>query len=196
MPDKGHVTQLLAAIGGDDPAAADELLPLVYEELRALARAKMAAESPGLTLQPTALVHEAYLRLVGDGEADWNSRGHFYAAAAEAMRRILVERARRYRREKHGAGQKRVPLDEAAVAAADDSLDVLALDRVLRELKDADPRMYDVTMLRHFAELSNEETARVLNVSERTVSREWSYARLWLLRAMASGGDAEGGQDA
>ncbi|MHC4219399.1 MAG: ECF-type sigma factor [Planctomycetota bacterium] len=190
MPGDGQITQLLAAIGSGDRAASDELLPLVYDQLRVLARRKMAGESPGHTLQPTALVHEAYLRLVGD-EADWDSRGHFYVAAAEAMRRILVERARRYDRRKHGGGRQRVPLAGADMAADDDDpIDVLALDAALRDLQSKDPRLYDVVMLRHFTGLSNEETALALGISERTVSREWSYARLWLVQALTDDGDA------
>ncbi len=185
MPGDGHITQLLVAIGGGDRAAGNELLPLVYDQLRRLARKKMAHEPAGHTLQPTALVHEAYLRLVGDEAADWNSRGHFYVAAAEAMRRILVERAREHDRVKHGGGRRRVPLTGVGVAADDhEPIDVLALDAALRDLRSSDPRMYDVVMLRHFTGLSNEETALALGISERTVSREWSYARLWLVRAM------------
>ncbi|MHC4140311.1 MAG: sigma-70 family RNA polymerase sigma factor [Planctomycetota bacterium] len=184
MPGDGQITQLLAAIGSGDRAASDELLPLVYDQLRGLARKKMAGESPGHTLQPTALVHEAYLRLVGDA-SDWDSRGHFYVAAAEAMRRILVERARRYDRQKHGGGRQRVPLAGADAAADEnDPIDVLALDTALRDLQSKDPRLYDVVMLRHFTGLSNEETALTLGISERTVSREWSYARLWLVKAL------------
>jgi RNA polymerase sigma factor (TIGR02999 family) len=185
VPGDGHITQLLVAIGGGDRAAGNELLPLVYDQLRRLARKKMAHEPAGHTLQPTALVHEAYLRLVGDEAADWNSRGHFYVAAAEAMRRILVERAREHDRVKHGGGRSRVPLTGVGVAADDhEPMDVLALDAALRDLRSSDPRMYDVVMLRHFTGLSNEETALALGISERTVSREWSYARLWLVRAM------------
>jgi RNA polymerase sigma factor (TIGR02999 family) len=193
MPGDGQITQLLAAIGSGDRAASDELLPLVYDQLRVLARKKMAGESPGHTLQPTALVHEAYLRLVGDA-ADWDSRGHFYVAAAEAMRRILVERARRYDRQKHGGGRQRVPLAGADVATQDDdAIDVLALDTALRDLQSKDPRLYDVVMLRHFTGLSNEETALALGISERTVSREWSYARLWLVKALTPDEDAVDG---
>ncbi len=184
MSEYSHITQLLAAIGGGDRAATDELLPAVYEELRGMARRQMAAEPAGHTLQPTALVHEAYLRLVGDGEADWNSRGHFFAAAAEAMRRILVERARRYGRRKHGAGRRRVPLDKVDLVLQDTPVDLLALDEALADLQARDPRAYDIAMLRHFAGLSNDQTARALGTSERTVSREWGYARLWLVKAI------------
>jgi RNA polymerase sigma factor (TIGR02999 family) len=182
----GEITQLLAAIGDGDRAAADELLPRVYEELRALARRQMAKEPPGQTLQATALVHEAYLRLVGEGQVDWNSVGHFFAAAAASMRRILVERARKQMRHKHGGGRRRVPLDEIDVAAESDSVDLLSLDKALEELRSQDLRMYDVVMLRHFAGLGNEETGKALGISPRTVSREWSCARLWLAKTMTA----------
>ncbi|MHC4448126.1 MAG: ECF-type sigma factor [Planctomycetota bacterium] len=191
MAEHGQITHLLAAIGDGDGVAANELLPRVYEELRALARREMAREPAGHTLQPTALVHEAYLRLVGGEPANWNSLGHFFAAAAEAMRRILVERARKYQRRKHGGGRRRVPLDQVDAAMEDDSSDLLSLDRALRELQSRDPRMYDVAMLRHFAGLSNEEVGKALGISTRSVSREWSYARLWLAKMM-TGGDEPG----
>jgi RNA polymerase sigma factor (TIGR02999 family) len=177
---ESRVTQLLAAIGEGDPDATDELLPLVYTELRALAHKRMAAEPAGHTLEATALVHEAYLRLLGDGETSWNSRGHFYGAAAEAMRRILVERARKRGRIRHGGGRKRVPLTRGDVPIDEDSVDLLGLDEALEELKDRDRRMYDVAMLRQFCGLTSEQTARALDVSERTVKREWSYAQVWL----------------
>ncbi len=186
MAGDGEITQLLAAIGDGDRAAADELLPRVYEELRALARRQMAKEPPGQTLQATALVHEAYLRLIGGGEVDWNSVGHFFAAAAESMRRILVERARKQQRHKHGGGRRRVPLDEIDVAAESDSVDLLSLDKALEELRSQDLRMYDVVMLRHFAGLSDEEVGKALDISTRTVSREWSCARLWLAKTMTA----------
>ena len=184
MAAETQITGLLEAIGDGDRGAADQLLPLVYEELRALARRQMAREPPGHTLQPTALVHEAYLRLLGNQPADWNGRGHFFCAAAQAMRRILVERARRCERQKHGGGWQRLPLERVDVAIEQDSVDLLNLDKALSELAERDPRVHDVVMLRHFAGLSNDETAMALSISERTVSREWRYARLWLAKAM------------
>jgi RNA polymerase sigma factor (TIGR02999 family) len=183
------VTQLLAAIGEGDPAATDELLPLVYTELRTLACKRMAAEPPGHTLQATALVHEAYLRLIGEGETGWNSRGHFYAAAAEAMRRILVEQARKRGRLKHGGGRRRVPLAMVDVAADDESVDLLGLDEALDALKDRDRRMYDVAMLRHFCGLTGDQTANALGISVRTVKRDWSYAQVWLYERIRGGAD-------
>ncbi|MHC4416803.1 MAG: ECF-type sigma factor [Planctomycetota bacterium] len=190
-----RVTQLLAAIGEGDPAATDELLPLVYTELRALAHKRMAAEPPGHTLEATALVHEAYLRLLGEGGTSWNSRGHFYGAAAEAMRRILVERARKRGRIKHGGGRRRVPLTRVDVPIDEESVDLLGLDEALEELKDRDRRMYDVAMLRQFCGLTSEQTAKALGVSVRTVKREWSYAQVWLYERISRGQatDAQGG---
>ncbi len=196
MSTKGdhRVTRLLTAIGAGDNGATDELFPLVYEDLRALARRRMRAEPPGHTLQATALVHEAYLRLVGDGETNWNSRGHFYAAAAQAMRRILVERARRYQRQKHGGGRKRLPLDQIDVGHEDGTVDVLALNEALEELQRKDLRAYDVAMLRHFCGLTNEDTAQALGISPRTVRREWDYARVWLFDVLKAGGPSAGAE--
>lgn len=174
--------RLLDSIAGGDPAAAEELLPLVYEELRKLARSRMARETPGQTLTPTALVHEAYLRLLGSEATSWANRAHFFAAAAEAMRRILVERARRYGREKHGAGRWRVTLDEGLVGAAAASEELLALDEALTRLAAQDPEMARVVELHQFAGLSLAETAAALGASERTVSRRWTAARAWLRR--------------
>jgi RNA polymerase sigma factor (TIGR02999 family) len=190
------VTQLLAAMGRGDQAAAEELLPLVYDHLRQLARRKVAAEPPGHTLQATDLVHEAYLRLFGEGAAstDWKSRGHFYGAAAEAMRRILVEQVRRRRSRKRGGDRRRVPLDQIDISYENESIDLLALDRALDLLKQHDGRMYEVAMLRHFCGLTNEQSARVLDISPRTVRQDWSVARLWLQEAMTRL-VAEGGRD-
>jgi RNA polymerase sigma factor (TIGR02999 family) len=184
---ESHVTHLLAAISCGDPAAGDELLPLIYDQLRSIARQRMAAEAPGHTLQPTALVHEAYLRLLGETDPTWDSRGHFYAAASEAMRRILVEHARRRKAIKRGGGRQRVDLDEVEITLEDESVDVLALDLALDELKKRDERMHDIAMLRHFCGLTNEQTALALGSSTRTVRREWSYARLWLHESMTKG---------
>jgi RNA polymerase sigma factor (TIGR02999 family) len=184
-----RVTQLLAAIGKGNPTATDELLPLIYEELRSLAHRKMDAEPPGHTLQATALVHEAYLRLLGGGETSWNSRGHFYAAAAEAMRRILVEWARKRGRIKHGGGRRRMPLAAAGLVVDEDSVDLLGLDKALEALKERDRRMYDVAMLRHFCGLTAEQTANALGLSARTVKREWSCAQTWLYERIRKGAD-------
>ncbi|MHC4992523.1 MAG: sigma-70 family RNA polymerase sigma factor [Planctomycetota bacterium] len=181
-----RVTQLLGAIGAGDRAARDELLPVVYEELRTLARSRMAEEAPGHTLQATALVHEAYLRLLGEGEANWENRRHFYGAASEAMRRILVEHARRRQTRKRGGDRRRVDLELIGGAFDEEPADTLSLDRSLDALRQRDERMYDIAMLRHFCGLTNEETARSLEISPRTVRREWGYARLWLRKAMKS----------
>jgi RNA polymerase sigma factor (TIGR02999 family) len=191
-PNRGQVTRILADLGKGDPHAAQKLLPLVYEELRRLAHDRMRHEPPGHTLDPTALVHEAYVRLVGseDPAATWDSRGHFFAAAAEAMRRILIERARRQRMQKHGGGRGRVSLDEARVAASEDTAsDVLALDEALKKLEAEDRVRSDVVKLRYFAGLTIEQTADVLGISHATVSRHWTYARTWLYQEMMRAGD-------
>lgn len=183
-PPERPAARLLDSIAGGDPRAAEELLPLVYEELRRLARARMAREAPGLTLTPTALVHEAYLRLVGDVEVAWEHRGHFFAAAAEAMRRVLIERARRYGRARHGGGQLRVTLDEGLVGVAAASEEILALHDALSRLAAQDAEMARVVELHQFAGLSIAETAAALGASQRTVSRRWTAARAWLRREM------------
>jgi RNA polymerase sigma factor (TIGR02999 family) len=180
----GEVTRLLEEIEGGDPQAAEELLPLVYSELRRLAAARMARETPGHTLQPTALVHEAYLRLVGGSEVEWSNRGHFFAAAAEAMRRILIERARRYARVRHGGEQRRVDLPSGVDDEVQDLDQVLALDQALSRLEERDPEMAQVAKLRHFAGLTVQETAQALDVSPRTVNRLWTAARAWLGREL------------
>ena len=162
-----------------------ELLPQVYEELRRLARARIAREPEGLTLQPTALVHEAYLRLTKDGaERRWDRRGHFFAAAAIAMRRILVERARHYRRIRHGGTQQRVELDEQSPEPAADLADVLAVDQALSRLELLDPTKAKIVLLRYFAGLTIEETADAIDVSPATVKNEWAFARAWLQDAL------------
>lgn len=158
-----------------------ELLPQVYDELRRLARVRIAQEPAGLTLQPTALVHEAYLRLAGDGtDRRWDRRGHFFAAAAIAMRRILVERARHYRRIKHGGEQQRVELDAEAPALAPALPDVIAVDQALTRLEQIDPSKARVVLLRYFAGLTIEETAAAMELSPATVKNEWVFARTWL----------------
>jgi RNA polymerase sigma factor (TIGR02999 family) len=174
------VTQLLADLGRGDPQAAAELLPLVYEELRRLAEDRMRHEPAGLTLQPTALVHEAYLRLVGSGETSWRGRGHLFGAAAEAMRRILVERARRYGRRKHGGGRRRLDLDKLSVAGAEAPQELLALHEALERLEAKDKIRSEVVKLRFFAGLSIEQTADALGLSAATVIRHWAFARTWL----------------
>ncbi len=166
--------------------ASDNLLPRLYDELRALARARLAHEQPGQTLQPTALVHEAYLRLGGPGSALWDSTGHFYAAAARAMRRILIERARRVARVKHGGELRRVTLDGEVAGFEQDPADLLALDQALEKLTERDAGMARVVELRYFAGLSVAETAEALGTSTRSVNRAWTSARTWLFRELRS----------
>ena len=180
-----EVTRILSAIEQGDPRAADQLLPLVYEELRRLAAAKLAQEKPGQTLQATALVHEAYLRLVGGGGVrSWKGRGHFLAAAAEAMRRILVESARRKQSLKRGGGRARAAFEGADGAAAEAPDEVLAVDEALAGLAAADAQAAELVKLRYFAGLSIPEVAEVLNLSPRSADRLWAYARAWLRRAI------------
>jgi RNA polymerase sigma factor (TIGR02999 family) len=180
-----EVTRVLSAIEQGDHNAAAELLPLVYDELRRLAADRLGRENPGQTLQATALVHEAYLRLVGgDQPRDWNGRGHFFAAAAEAMRRILVDRARQKKSRKGGGGLQRAELREDAVAAPEGSDEVLAVDEALAGLAAADPTAAELVKLRYFAGLSVDEAAAALNMSPRSVDRLWAYARAWLQRAV------------
>jgi len=182
-----EVTRILSAIEQGVPQAAGELLPLVYEELRKLAAQKLAHEKPGQTLQATALVHEAFLRLV-DGEEirHWNSKGHFFAAAAEAMRHILVDRARRNKRVKHGGGRQRVQLDESIPAPACAADELLAIDEALTKLEREDPQAAAVAKLRYFAGLSAEEAALSLGISRASVYRHWDFARAWLLQEINS----------
>jgi RNA polymerase sigma factor (TIGR02999 family) len=166
--------------------AAADLLPLVYDELRRLAHQKMSREPAGRTLQATSLVHEAYLRLVANGDPRWQNRTHFFSAAAEAMRRILIERGRRYGRLKHGARRPRVALEESAVVARAPAVDMTALDDALSRLEAIDRRKGDVVKLRYFAGLSIEETAQALGVSPATVKSDWNYAKAWLHREMTA----------
>jgi RNA polymerase sigma factor (TIGR02999 family) len=180
MVHMSDVTRLIQAIGEGDSRATAELLPIVYDELRRLARARMANERAGHTLQATALVHEAYLRLVGDGDAHWSGRGHFFAAAAEAMRRILVENARRKATVKRGGELQRVELDSACAASLPPSLDLLALDDALSKLAKMDPAKADLVKLRFFAGLTMPETAEALGISLATAERYWTFARTWL----------------
>jgi RNA polymerase sigma factor (TIGR02999 family) len=175
------VTGILSAIEQGDPHAAAQLLPLVYDELRRLAAVKLAQENPGQTLQATALVHEAYLRLVDVEQAQhWNSRGHFFAAAAEAMRRILVESARRKQSQKHGGQRRRVDFDQAETVAAAPPDDLLALDEALQRLNQHDPVAAELVQLRFFAGLSIEQAAEVVGLSTATAYRHWTFARAWL----------------
>jgi RNA polymerase sigma factor (TIGR02999 family) len=174
------VTRILNAIERGDAQATDELLPLVYEELRLLAAQKLSHEAPGQTLQATALVHEAYIRLIGDEPQSWNSRGHFFAAAAEAMRRILVENARHKRCLKQGGGLKRVDLDSMEVTTEGPSENVIALDEALIRLSEEDPLAAELVKMRYFAGLTLPQTAEALGIPPRTADRCWAYAKAWL----------------
>lgn len=188
-----EVTRILSAVEQGDPNAAGQLLPLVYDELRKLAAEKMAQESPGHTLQATALVHEAYLRLVDvERVQHWDSRRHFFAAAAEAMRRILIDKARSKAAEKHGGARQRLDLDEVEVADDARSADLLALDEVLTRFGAKDPAKAQLVSLRYFAGLSVQEAADVLGISRATADRWWSYARTWLYCALRGSGPVAG----
>ena len=187
------VTHFLKQINQDGPHAAEQLLPLVYDELRKLAAARLAGENPGQTLQATALVHEAYLRLMANDGAEppdgnvqsWDNRGHFFAAAAEAMRRILVESARRKASLKRGGGMQRLPLEALAATESEDADSLLALDEALEKLALADPPAAELVKLRYFAGLTMEEAAEVLEMSPRSAYYTWSYARSWLHQAIS-----------
>jgi RNA polymerase sigma factor (TIGR02999 family) len=182
-------TNVFKTIGRGDPRVAEELLPLVYEELRRLAVSEMACESPGHTLQPTALVHEAYLRLLGRGEKRlWDNAGHFFAAAAEAMRRILIEKARSKRCQKRGGEQARQELDLAEVALPIFSEDLLALDEALSKLEQNHPRLVQLVKLRYFAGLTIKQAAQIIGISARTADSDWSYARAWLVAELSDNG--------
>ena len=176
------ITRILQRLPADDPSAAGELLPLVYEELRKLARARMSNELPHHTLQATALVHEAYLRLVGNEDASWANRAHFFAAAAEAMRRILIDHARRRRALRHGGGQERVPIEDLSIAAPGDDDELLAIHEALERLARHDAQKAELVKLKYFAGLTTQDAARVLGLSEPTAKRHWAYARAWLFR--------------
>ncbi len=181
------VTRILNAIEQGDPSAAEQLLPLVYDELRRLAAQRLAQEKPGQTLQATALVHEAYLRLVGtEPDQHWDSRGHFFAAAAEAMRRILVESARRKQRQRHGGGLQEHPLDgnEPAIVAPVEAVDLLALNESLDRLEVISPRRAELVKLRYFAGFTLPEVAQMLGISQSTAEADWTYAKTWLKREM------------
>jgi RNA polymerase sigma factor (TIGR02999 family) len=182
-----EITRILSAIEQGEAHAADQLLPVVYDELRRLAAQQLAREAPGQTLEATALVHEAYLRLVGaDVDRAWHNRGHFFAAAAEAMRRILVERARRKRRLRHGGGRVRLDLDQVEALEQAPSEQLLELDEALDQLAAEEPSVADVVKLRYFAGLTLEEAAQALQLSLRTVNRHWAYAKAWLFAHLRS----------
>ena len=181
-----EVTQILNAIDQGDPQAAEQLLPLVYNELRKLAAQRLAQEKPGQTLQATALVHEAYLRLVGSENLDkWDNRGHFFAAAAESMRRILIEKARRKAQTRHGADHQRIELDEMACLIEAPADDLLALDEALTRLESVDPASAALVKLRYFAGLTMPEAAVALHIPLRTAERNWTFARTWLHRELS-----------
>jgi RNA polymerase sigma factor (TIGR02999 family) len=189
-----EVTRILCAIEQGDPHAAEHLLPLVYDALRQLAARKLSQETPGQTLEATALVHEAYLRLVDVDQAQhWNSRGHFFAAAAEAMRRILVENARRKKRDRHGGQLQRIDLEEALLVGADPSDDLLALHEALDRLETTDPVSARLVKLRYFAGLTVPEAAEALGLSLRSAERNWTYARTWLHRELFPDGATDTG---
>jgi RNA polymerase sigma factor (TIGR02999 family) len=185
------LTHILASIEEGDPTGAAELLPLVYKELRRLAAQRLAQEKPGQTLEPTALVHEAYLRLVGDGRGqNWGGRGHFFAAAAEAMRRILVENARRKQGPKRGGNVQRIDVDFNLMAADVRSMDLLALDDALTRLTKESPARAELVKLRFFAGLTVPEAARVLGISQATAERYWTFARTWLYADLSDANDS------
>jgi RNA polymerase sigma factor (TIGR02999 family) len=179
------VTRILSAIEGGDSKAADQLLPLVYQELRTLAACKMAHEAPGQTLEPTALVHEAWLRLTGDPHQQWEGRGHFFAAAAEAMRRILIDIARRKRAVRHGGGQARLDIEELQLAAVTKDDELLAVNEALERFAAVDAEKAELVKLRYFVGLTIPQAAKVLGISEPTAKRQWAYARAWLHREIA-----------
>ena len=180
----GEITQVLEAVGNGDASASEELLPLVYNELRRHAAAKMAREAPGQTLQPTALVHEAWLRVIGSGERRWQNRAHFFGAAAEAMRRILIENARRKARLKRGGDQVRLDIDQLNLATTTPDEKVLLIDEALERLRAQDPEKAWVVVLKFFVGMSNQEVAAQLGVTERTVERHWAYAKAWLFQSI------------
>ena len=184
--DMSDVTKILTAIERGDAKAADKLLPLVYEELRRLAARKMSQEPPGQTLQATALVHEAYIRLVGSEARNWNSRTHFFSAAAEAMRRILIDNARRKHRLKRGGDKEKVDLEDEELAIEVPSDDIIALDEALTKLASKDRVKADLVKLRYFAGLTLEQTAEILGLSTTTAKRHWTYARAWLYRQITA----------
>jgi RNA polymerase sigma factor (TIGR02999 family) len=187
------VTLILQAMGRNEPLASEQLLPLVYEELRRLAAARMAQESAGQTLQPTALVHEAWLRLVGEGDRSWNNRAHFFRAAAQAMRRILIDRARHKASLKRGGNQERLDIAELDIAAATPDDRMLLIDESLARLEQEDPDSAQVIMLKFFAGLTNKEVGKTLGVSESTVERQWAFAKVCLYQMIREAEAGAGG---
>ena len=197
VPSPKSVTRLLAAAGRGDASAQNKLWSVIYDELHALARRQMAREPPGHTLQATSLVHEAYLRLVGDEKMQWANRRHFFAAAARAMRRIRIDEARKRKRPRRGGDRRRVPIGEAAAVSDQDPAALLALDEALIKLEQVDPRQAEVVLLRYFTGMTVEETAHVLDLSAKTINNEWRFARAWLHRELTRGetGAADKGVD-
>ncbi|HUJ42399.1 MAG TPA: sigma-70 family RNA polymerase sigma factor [Opitutaceae bacterium] len=177
-----EITQVLQAIGRGESGASEKLLPLVYNDLRRHAAARMAQEAAGQTLQPTALVHEAWLRIVGNGDRTWENRAHFFGAAAEAMRRILIENARRKSRLKRGANQVRLDIDQLELAATTPDEKVLLIDEALERLQAQDPEKARIVVLKFFGGRTNQEVAEIMGVTERTVERHWAYAKTWLFQ--------------
>jgi RNA polymerase sigma factor (TIGR02999 family) len=186
----GDVTRLLDSLKQGQTGATDKLLPLVYEELRRLAASKLHREPSGQTLQATALVHEAYLRLLGDESVSWNSRGHLFAAAAEAMRRILVENARRKQSQRRGGGHQRQAMHDSHISTEDPGEDLVAIDEAIKKLADQKPVVAEVVTLRYFGGLTLEKIGEIKGLSGRTVRRYWRYARLWLYREISDPGDS------
>lgn len=189
QPSPGEITRILEAVSSGEEAAAEDLLALVYDHLHNMARVRMADERLGHTLQPTALVHETYLRLFADQPPAWENRFHFFSAAAEAMRRILIDRARRRDRQKRGGDQQKVDLDSAIGSYEPPAEELLALDEALTRLESIDPQMAQVVKLRYFAGLTIDETAQALQASPRTVSRLWTHARTWLHSELRRGSE-------
>jgi RNA polymerase sigma factor (TIGR02999 family) len=187
-PDQHEITQLLAEWSDGDQSALDELYPLVYDELHRLARRYMSREKKGHTLQTTALINEAYVRLVDQKNVHWANRSHFFAISAQIMRRILIDHARRHAFAKRGGGAQQVSLEEVAVITRDASRELVRLDEALKSLAEVDPRRSQVVELRYFGGLNNEEIAGVLNISENTVTRDWNMARAWLYRELTGSG--------
>lgn len=180
-----EITLLLDAVGRGEGGSCEKLFPLVYDELRRLATARMANEASGQTLQPTALVHEAWLRLVGDGDRTWQNRAHFFGAASQAMRRILIERARRKSRAKRGSGQAPLNIEDFELAAATPDERILLIEEALQRLESQEPELAQVVTMKFFGGLTNQEVAEILGVTERTVLNHWAYAKAWLLRDIA-----------
>lgn len=184
MPDRGEFTRLLADLNAGEEGAEEALLVLVYDELRSLARRYMLDERSGHTLQTTAVVHEAYVRLSGMDKTDWESKAHYFRVAARAMRRVLIDHARRKKADKHGGNRQRKPLELGDRLAVNESVDLLDLDLALKDLSEMDPRMGQIVELRFFGGLTIEDTARVLGVSSRTVKNDWKLAKSWLKEEM------------